>query len=554
MKNTRLISLITTFILLTSNIAFAKDYSNYPQKFWDLSKDHWAYEYISELVDKNVLNGYEDGSFKPEHTVLRAEWAKMMSTASGVKTPPPPESSTYAVDYGVSDWYYDYINNVAPYMNFYQDVNGDIYFKPTQAISREDVTVSLVKLKGYSVDNVDYSYITQFKDMNSISNNIKKYIAVAIERGLISGYEDNTFRGQDTLTRAEAATLLCRAFQMGNDNKNTMTSIEIITPTTSTPVETFSPTIPPVATPTPTIAPTPEATVVPTETPVVDVEDNTPVEEEKEPESTEKPYKVETLVKADVNSYNFHTFHDDNIYYLDKNDETIYSYNVTSREKETVIALEDIAFEYEGITYTDVEEVHNIYYDNYSDKLMIYGNFKTSNAFDEVDAIYGRCISVPDCEYVTDYADSSYPHILGATKNNKLAVDIYYGSPYVYDDKRSVHVNANVFYETNDCQYFLKEGLAYKYDFNEIKELHSFENVTSSAINVNGFCFIGKNKFVFITFDEKESFYTTDEIKVTDSTTLNTNNFDAVSYLTSNDDIIFYDTSAKAFRMISVNN
>ena len=88
---------------------------------------------------------------------------------------------------------------------------------------REDVTVSLVKLKGYDVSEVDYSYLNQFSDPASISNSLKAYVAVAVEKNLINGFEDGTFRGQDTLTRAEAAALLWRAFQYGSDNKITNT-------------------------------------------------------------------------------------------------------------------------------------------------------------------------------------------------------------------------------------------------------------------------------------------------------------------------------------------
>ena len=48
--------------------------------FPDIS-GHWARNYIEELVKMNVLNGYEDGSFLPERTITRAEFAKMIVTA-----------------------------------------------------------------------------------------------------------------------------------------------------------------------------------------------------------------------------------------------------------------------------------------------------------------------------------------------------------------------------------------------------------------------------------------------------------------------------------------
>lgn len=59
--------------------AFAKDY---PQKFYDVPKEYWAFEQIAKPVNRGVIAGYEDSSFKPDNTVTRAEWAKMIITQS----------------------------------------------------------------------------------------------------------------------------------------------------------------------------------------------------------------------------------------------------------------------------------------------------------------------------------------------------------------------------------------------------------------------------------------------------------------------------------------
>ena len=173
MKKRVLSMLLVSILLITQVTVLAKDYSDYPQRFWDVPKDYWAFEYISELVDKNVLAGYEDGSYRPEETVTRAEWSKMMVVASGKQEVKLNNNGSYAVDYNSNDWYYGYINAVVDYMNFYNESDGT-YFKPNQAVSREDVTVSLVKLKGYDTNNVDYSVVMKFKDNASISNSIKK--------------------------------------------------------------------------------------------------------------------------------------------------------------------------------------------------------------------------------------------------------------------------------------------------------------------------------------------------------------------------------------------
>ena len=87
----KFISLILSIVMILSVTAvFASGYpetttKSYPQKFWDVSKDHWAFEYIAELTNRGVISGYNDGSFKPNRTVTRAEWAKIMVGAAGMK-------------------------------------------------------------------------------------------------------------------------------------------------------------------------------------------------------------------------------------------------------------------------------------------------------------------------------------------------------------------------------------------------------------------------------------------------------------------------------------
>ncbi|MFI3227685.1 MAG: S-layer homology domain-containing protein [Clostridia bacterium] len=41
--------------------------------FSDVSQSHWAFEYISSAEAKGWINGYEDGTFKPEQFITRAE-------------------------------------------------------------------------------------------------------------------------------------------------------------------------------------------------------------------------------------------------------------------------------------------------------------------------------------------------------------------------------------------------------------------------------------------------------------------------------------------------
>ncbi|WP_372813328.1 S-layer homology domain-containing protein [Paenibacillus sp.] len=187
--------------------------------FTDVPTTHWASKYISEMASRKVLEGYPDGKFRPENQVSRAEFATIIVKASGLQAKKVNYSSFS--DVKTTDWYSPFIEAVKDYMTGYRTADGSYIFNPTAPALREDITVALVKLKGYDVSRLANQSIIEamFQDYAGISEAAKDYVAVAVENGLVSGYQDETFRPQASITRAEAATLLWRAYQYGNDNK-----------------------------------------------------------------------------------------------------------------------------------------------------------------------------------------------------------------------------------------------------------------------------------------------------------------------------------------------
>ena len=191
-----------------------KDYETYS----DVSDSYWASGAINALSYKTIINGYENGTFQPDNTVSRAEWAKMLTLISGVM---PPYYDAHAAlpcfgDVNETNWYYEYVNAAAVFMNHYDNLNPSefkIAYHPEEAALREDITVSIVRIKGYDVNEGDLSALSRFSDAGEISQTAKPYIAVAVSEGLINGFEDGSFRGKNTLTRAEAAVILWRAFE-----------------------------------------------------------------------------------------------------------------------------------------------------------------------------------------------------------------------------------------------------------------------------------------------------------------------------------------------------
>ncbi|MDY5626925.1 MAG: S-layer homology domain-containing protein, partial [Clostridia bacterium] len=215
-------AMMSVTVFASGVVDYGVEYTNQPtqsysQTFKDVNKNYWAFNYIEEMVSRGVLSGYPNGCYYPENYVTRAEFAKIMCVAAGLSI--NEVYSTSFADVSYDEWYAPYIETGKYYLSGYTS-NGANYYHPDDIALREDIAVALVKLKGYSTVGADESILkAMFTDWQSISADARKYVAAALENGLVSGYEDNTFRGQDSITRAEAATLLWRAYQYGNGNK-----------------------------------------------------------------------------------------------------------------------------------------------------------------------------------------------------------------------------------------------------------------------------------------------------------------------------------------------
>jgi roadblock/LC7 domain-containing protein len=82
---------------------------------------------------------------------------------------------------------------------------------PEKPMTRLDATVLLVKAKKWDADAKAKNTVNlTFKDENQIPSGAVGYVAVAVEKGLIQGFDNNTFRPNEPVTRAQMAALFDR--------------------------------------------------------------------------------------------------------------------------------------------------------------------------------------------------------------------------------------------------------------------------------------------------------------------------------------------------------
>ncbi|MGI6549436.1 MAG: S-layer homology domain-containing protein [Syntrophomonadales bacterium] len=161
---------------------------------------HWAEGSIKQLVTQGAVAGYADGTFKPENRITRAEFATILVKAFKLE---PQKGKVFADTAG--HWAQDSIATAA----YYGIVNGydANTFGPNNNITREQMAAMVMKAAQLNPATIGLS----FKDSNSISGWAKTAVATAVDKGIINGYPDNTFRPQGNATRAEAVTVVVKA-------------------------------------------------------------------------------------------------------------------------------------------------------------------------------------------------------------------------------------------------------------------------------------------------------------------------------------------------------
>ncbi len=171
--------------------------------FSDVGYAHWAHYYITQMLEEEIIDGYNDGTYLPEKSVTRAEFAKMLAVMT--KNISDGENKYTDVKEGI--WYLPYVNAVSEYID---TENGE--FRPEEPATREVVATAISKCLGYSLDASPETLKEKFTDADTVSEKNAAYVASAVSKGIIEGFDDGTIGGNQTLTRAQAATVLYRAF------------------------------------------------------------------------------------------------------------------------------------------------------------------------------------------------------------------------------------------------------------------------------------------------------------------------------------------------------
>lgn len=159
---------------------------------------HWAEQDFATWFNKHLLNGYADGSFKPNQAITRAEFVVLLDRVFNFVD----KSSVSFTDLKATDYSYEAFEKAvaAGIIQGYSD--GSVH--PNSPISRKEAAVMLYR----SFELAASSASTSLSDVASLPAWAKEAVETLVNDGYVNGYPDGTFGGDKSITRAEAIRMM----------------------------------------------------------------------------------------------------------------------------------------------------------------------------------------------------------------------------------------------------------------------------------------------------------------------------------------------------------
>ena len=164
---------------------------NSVKKFSDVTSSTWCYKYVAELADAGVIDGYTDGSFKPDSTITYGAALKLIMLAAGYPEQKPTVSGS-------------------PFSGYLAKARADGIITRTNV----DLTKSITRLQvaqlaagALKLDTTNLSSVKPFTDTDDAS--VQALNAAGIVEGYFSG-GTSTYKPGNTLTRGQVSAIVWR--------------------------------------------------------------------------------------------------------------------------------------------------------------------------------------------------------------------------------------------------------------------------------------------------------------------------------------------------------
>ncbi|MCP6762488.1 MAG: S-layer homology domain-containing protein [Fischerella sp. CENA71] len=180
--------------------------------FADMS-GHWAVAFVEVLLNKGLISGFGDGTFKPEAPITRAQYAAVIA-----KTFELPLKNKYSkfTDIKPDFWAAAAIDRAAS-MGF---ISGfpDNTFRPGQNLTKIQAIVSIVN--GLQLSGGNPNVLTVYRDRAQIPSYATEAVAIATQKLLVVNYPQTEILDPlRDITRAEVVALIYQALVTSGKQK-----------------------------------------------------------------------------------------------------------------------------------------------------------------------------------------------------------------------------------------------------------------------------------------------------------------------------------------------
>ena len=153
---------------------------------------------------KAYIEGYDDGTFRADNDMTRAEAAAIFARLIAEKNGGVITGKSSFSDISMKSWSYSYVG----YLEKYNIIDGydDGTFRPQNSVTRAEFVTMAVRYYDLFNDVKKTGFTVNYTDLNK---NYWAYadIAYAKNIGWLNGYADGTFKGDNNITRAEVVTV-----------------------------------------------------------------------------------------------------------------------------------------------------------------------------------------------------------------------------------------------------------------------------------------------------------------------------------------------------------
>ncbi len=188
--------LLFVILLLTISVSNAFAYT-------DINEESELGKSVAALSEHGVINGYSDGTFRPDNAVTRAEMCKMINVLFNFTD----VGKNDFLDVSYEDWFYMQvlIANEFEYIAGYPDGT----FRGNDKVTREQACVIIDRI----------TPLIEITDTVIITDPVSEWATDAVQmianHKLLKTDENGNFRAKDNITRGELSLLLSKFIPVG---------------------------------------------------------------------------------------------------------------------------------------------------------------------------------------------------------------------------------------------------------------------------------------------------------------------------------------------------